>query len=274
MPLLCLPPGGSLDSAIPDPQTENVQTGRDAGPYPKWKIFEKCANGAKILPRGLLLSPFFVIIISVVNMENNLPKRKTMRSKYFDYNSSGIYFLTICTQHRQCLLSRVVGTGVPDGPQIRLTKYGEIADRVISQLNDFYEYLSVEDYVIMPNHMHILLRVWGEGQGGPSGTPVPTDMNGPSGTPVPTDMNGPSRTPVPTDMNGPSGTPVPTMQNSAVAKFLSTFKRFCNKEYEKNIWQSRAYDHVIRNRQDYEEHIKYIHENPAQWYYDELYAPQ
>ena len=51
----------------------------------------------------------------------------------------------------------VVGTGVLDCPQIELTQYGEIADKYIKQLNDFYEHLSVKKYVIMPNHIHLLL---------------------------------------------------------------------------------------------------------------------
>ena len=41
-------------------------------------------------------------------------------------------------------LTSIVGTGVLDGPQIELTQYGEIADKYIKQLNDFYEHLSVE----------------------------------------------------------------------------------------------------------------------------------
>ena len=39
-----------------------------------------------------------------------------------------------------------------------------------------------------------------------------------------------------------------------------------------NIWQYRSNDHIIRNRQDYDEHLRYIYENPMRWYYDELYA--
>ena len=74
--------------------------------------------------------------------------------------------------------------------------------------------------------------------------------------------------------NGPSRTPVPTIQNSKIARFLSTFKRFCNKEYGKSIWQYRSNDHIIRNRDDYEEHMKYIHDNPITWYYDELYSKE
>ena len=81
---------------------------------------------------------------------DELKKRKTPRYQSFDYNSNGVYFITICTQNRRCILSRIVGTGVPDCPHPELTKYGQIADKYIKQLNDFYNHLSVEEYVIMP----------------------------------------------------------------------------------------------------------------------------
>ena len=94
---------------------------------------------------------------------DELKKRKTPRYQSFDYNSVGVYFITICTQNRRSILSRVVGTGVLDCPQ---------------------------------------------------------------------------------------------------------------KEYGENIWQARFNDHIIRNRDDYEEHVKYIYENPIRWYYDELYTEE
>ena len=191
---------------------------------------------------------------------DELKQRKTPRYQSFDYNSCGVYFITICTQNRRCILSRIVGTGVPDCPhtgvpdcphtgvpdcpQIEMTKYGQIADKYIKQLNDFYNHLSVEKYVIMPNHIHLLL--W-----------VKENKNA--------NENGQSRTPVPTNIE---------RANSACSQFVSTFKRFCNKEYGENIWQDRFYDHVIRNRKDYEEHVKYIYENPIRWYYDELYTDE
>ena len=52
-----------------------------------------------------------------------------------------------------------VGTGVPDGPSIELNEYGKIAERYLHQINDFYEYLSIDQYVIMPNHIHLLLQI-------------------------------------------------------------------------------------------------------------------
>ena len=174
--------------------------------------------------------------------------RKTTRLEIFDYNSVGAYFITICTQNKEHLLSRIVlkdsfvGTGVLDGPQeskeilVELTEYGKIADKYINQLNDFYENISIDDYVIMTNHIHLLINV---------------RENGPSGTPVPTKLVCVKK----------------SMQNSVISRFVSTFKRFSNKEYGKNIWQTRSFDHIIRDNKDYEFHIKYIHENPIKWYF-------
>ena len=74
----------------------------------------------------------------------------------------------------------LVGTGVLDCPQIELTQYGEIADKYIKRLNDFYEHLSVEKYLIMPNHIHLLLWVKenrNKTDNGQSRTPVPTNCN-------------------------------------------------------------------------------------------------
>ena len=169
-------------------------------------------------------------------------KRKSPRYKIVDYNSVGVYFITICTQNRECLLSQIVGTGVLDCPQPRLTAYGEVVDKYINQLSDFYDELSVESYVIMPNHIHLLLWIRKNlcsRSGGQSGTPVPTHIE---------------------------------RSNSTCSRFVSTLKRFCNKEYGKSIWQPRFYDHIIRCQEDYDQHAKYIRENPINWYYDDLYV--
>jgi REP element-mobilizing transposase RayT len=86
-------------------------------------------------------------------------------------------------------------------------------------------------------------------------------------------QSGQSRTPVPTGeinieqaQNGQSRTPVPTGANSVVSRFVSTLKRFCNKEYGENIWQARFYDHIIRDREEYEAYTKYIYENQVKKY--------
>ncbi len=149
----------------------------------------------------------------------NLPKRKPTRLKGYDYSEPGAYFITICVKERKELLSEIiVGDGVLNVPQNILTQYGEIADKYINQMNEFYKHLSVDKYVIMPNHIHFILSI--------------TDLR-----------------------IGTSGTPSPT--NSEI----STFKRFCNKEYGKNIWQRLSNDHIIRGEKDYQKIWEYIDTN-------------
>ena len=162
--------------------------------------------------------------------------RKTIRLKGFDYNAPGAYFITICTKNNRCLLSKLgVGTGVLDGPQLILTKYGNVAEKQIQAMDALYENLNVDKYVIMPNHIHLLIRIL-----------------------CVADEYGPSRTPVPT-------------RNSIISRFVSTFKRFCDKEYGENIWQPRSYDRVIRNDVEYQKIWQYIDENPIKWEFDKFY---
>ena len=171
-----------------------------------------------------------------MDKDKELPKRKPTRLRNFDYSTTGAYFITICTENRESILSRVVGGDVLDAPQnVELLTHGIVADKYVKQMNEFYENIIVDQYVIMPNHIHLILFV---------------------------------------REDGASRTSPPTKQHSAVSQFVSTFKRFCNKEYGGNIWQRSFNDHVIRNREDYDAHIKYIYENPMRWHYDELYADQ
>ena len=166
-----------------------------------------------------------------------MPNRKTIRLKNFDYSSPGAYFITICTKDRKEILSHIVGTGVPDGPRNILTEYGKIAEKYILEMNAFYEHISIDNYVIMPNHIHLLIRIH---------CTVATD--------------GPPRTSVPT--------------NSVISQFVSTFKRFCNKEYGENIWQTRSNDHIIRNQHDYKNIYEYIETNVIRWDKDCFYLKE
>ena len=50
----------------------------------------------------------------MMDHEKKLPKRKATRLKNYDYNTTGAYFITICTEDRRQILSRIVGGDVPD----------------------------------------------------------------------------------------------------------------------------------------------------------------
>ena len=71
-------------------------------------------------------------------------------------------------QKRKNILSTIVGEG---SPLPLLTSYGEVVDRWIQKIPKKYPEASVDCYVIMPNHVHILLSVKkNDGRGDPSPT--------------------------------------------------------------------------------------------------------
>ena len=96
----------------------------------------------------------------------NLPERKPLRLKDYDYSQTGGYFITFCTENRAPVLSRItVGKAALRLPQVELTEYGRITEKYIQNISVAYPHISVENYVIMPNHVHLLLLVGDGGQG-------------------------------------------------------------------------------------------------------------
>ena len=100
------------------------------------------------------------------------PARKNMRLKNYDYSTPGAYFITICTKDRRCILSRIlVGDGALDVPRVHLSEIGAVVDDVICSMEDHYKNIAVDRYVIMPNHVHLLVRVT---ENGPPRAAAPT----------------------------------------------------------------------------------------------------
>ena len=90
----------------------------------------------------------------------DLPNRKRIRLPNYDYSSPGAYFITICTQDRNCILSSIaVGAAISRPTEVRLTRYGEIVDLAIRNISSIYPSISVDHYVIMPNHVHLILQI-------------------------------------------------------------------------------------------------------------------
>ena len=146
--------------------------------------------------------------------------RKLNRLEYYDYSQNGAYFVTICTQDRKPVLGTIVGDGFPVPNQI-----GEIAEEYIRRISEKYSEVTVDRYVIMPDHIHILLRIDG------TGTPSPTMGN------------------------------VVGWYKYQVTKQVNLLR---NMPGEK-LFQRSYYDHVIRNQQDYDEIWQYIENKPRKW---------
>ena len=95
----------------------------------------------------------------MINDNKTKQFRKRTRLKGFDYSSSGVYFLTFCTNGRKPLLSIITRCNVSDTPAVRLTKYGLCVERSLMYINDNRADVHIDYYVIMPNHVHLLVTL-------------------------------------------------------------------------------------------------------------------
>ena len=163
--------------------------------------------------------------------EKTLPKRKDIRLKNYDYSSSGVYFLTICTSERRNYFWANVGATIGRPQDIALSEYGNIVDKAINNIPYAYPALDVDHYVIMPDHIHLLLIVCADECGRPMVAPT-------------------------------------------MSRVVQQLKGYITKRIGHSIWQKLFIDHVIRNREDYEEHVKYIYDNPIRWQYDRSNADE
>lgn len=91
-----------------------------------------------------------------------LPKRNNIRLQNYDYSLNGAYFVTICTKDRKCIFGNVVGEDIilpKILPHTQLNVYGKIVDKAINEIENRYEHIYVNKYIIMPNHIHMIILI-------------------------------------------------------------------------------------------------------------------
>jgi len=157
---------------------------------------------------------------------NDLPTRKRNRLIGYDYSKNGAYFITICVKNRHNILGQVESGGDFNIPQVQLSLYGKYAEKHILRINEIYKNIFVDKYIIMPNHIHMIVLV-SKSESGMSRAPSPT--------------------------------------NALIPNTISTCKRFINMECGFNIFQRSYHDHIIRNEKEFYEISQYIETNPLKW---------
>lgn len=125
-----------------------------------------------------------------------------------------------------------MGRDDPGAPSVILTAYGRSLRSFLNTLSAAYPNVTLHHFVIMPNHVHLLLSI---------DAPEP----------------------------GAPGSSRPTQQ---VFRMIAALKRFTNQKAGINLWQSSFHDHVVRNEADYLLIWDYIDTNPLKWREDCYYV--
>jgi len=87
-------------------------------------------------------------------MIKNHRERKLNRLKGYDYSSDGGYFITICTKNCEYLLSKI-----DKNSQVILSDFGKIAEKTLIETANIYEHFILDEFVIMPNHIHFIVFI-------------------------------------------------------------------------------------------------------------------
>ena len=167
----------------------------------------------------------------------NLPNRKHTRLPGYDYATPGAYFVTICTHEKQCIFGKIESGSMIGDAKLNYSPIGEIAKQYLLDTENHYDNIKIDHWVIMPNHIHMVIR-------------VEERIN-----PFPT---------IAYDISNVVG-----KYKAAVARTVGNAFMHSGK-----LWQSSFYDHIIRNDTDYQNIWQYISANPSKWLEDCCYMEE
>ena len=162
-----------------------------------------------------------------------MPCRKSLRIPDYDYAQNGAYFVTICTVGRMPVLSHVLN--VTADSQIVLTEIGHEINKSIQYIDENYVNVDVTKYVIMPNHIHMLVLLESLYLCGDH-----------------------------------PNIPLQTVIGQFKSFTTKRFNEISGAQHDK-LWQRSFYDRIIRDEQEYLDVWKYIDTNPFKWELDEYH---
>lgn len=189
--------------------------------------------------------------------------RRSIRLKGYDYHNAGVYFVTICTKNRECVLKDPIVNG--------------IINDVWLALPSWFPTIILDEFIIMPNHIHFILWLMGCVQA----SLVDTQNVGVSladtqyvGASLVDTQNGTGASPVPTGWVIPK--PEKTNIMPALGDAVGAFKSLVFKVYldwieindpsrRAKFWQHNYYEHIIRNERELNAIRQYIVDNPINW---------
>jgi len=170
------------------------------------------------------------------------PERRSIRLKEYDYTQPGAYFITLVAFQRQSLFGKI-----NDGAVV-LSDLGDLANAVWFGLETRFSMVKLDEFTIMPNHLHGIIFINGESVGAGQEEDTWPVMN--FEAPPVSDMK-----------KGPSLGEIVRTYKGTVARLHNRL----NKTQGKNIWQRNYYERVIRDEMELDQTRLYIQENPVRW---------
>jgi REP element-mobilizing transposase RayT len=189
--------------------------------------------------------------------------RRSIRLQEYDYSQNGAYFVTLCTQNRECLFGKIV-----NGEMI-LNEQGKIVEQCWNDLSNHYNNIVLDAYVIMPNHFHGIIFI----------TDTVDNVDNVGAIHVGAIHELPlywaiHESPLQQQQR------MQQRRKMLLPKIIGRFKMNSAKQINQirntsgvPVWQRNYYEQIIRNEKSLEIIRNYIINNPLEWYYDD-YNPK
>lgn len=172
------------------------------------------------------------------------------RLQNWDYGSNGAYFITICTKNRKHYFGEI------KNKEMQLTKIGKLAETYWMEIPEHFPFVTLGNFVIMPNHVHGILII----DRSASDDEVKTRL-------VKTRLIA-SPQAGSQQAGGITGNKNPMLHEN-IARIIRWYKGRCTYEIRKInsafAWQSLFHDHIIRNAKAFDTIQNYIANNPEKW---------
>lgn len=169
-----------------------------------------------------------------------------IRMQKWNYGWDAAYFITICTKNKLCYFGEV-----SEG-KMNLSNVGVLADVLWFEISNHARNVELGPFVVMPNHVH--------------GVIVLKENN----SFVTNKGENESRPDIPIGK-----TRFQSQGKNTVSSIIGSYKSAVTKHARRLgydfFWQSRFYDHIIRNKQSYDKIAHYIFTNPEKWNLDTYY---
>lgn len=163
---------------------------------------------------------------------------RPLRLKEFDYASNASYFVTICTYQQKPYFGRVVDE------LMRLSQLGRVAWDCWGLIPTYYNYVFLESFIVMPNHIHGVLTI----------------RRGPQ------NIVGLQDKPKMNHFGAQSGN-----LGAIIRGYKVGVKKYAINHGLDFCWQPRFYDRIVRNSEEFLKICEYIEDNPANWDKDKFY---
>ena len=203
--------------------------------------------------------------------KNSSHNRRSIRLKSYDYSSEGAYFITICSHNRECIFGNI------EQENMRLNEFGKIAHNEWMRTPDIRDYVVLDEFVVMPNHMHAVFMIVGAYRDTPLhpnrdmskqkqniSKYINHNVSQHNREPITRKNNQ-----ITTSINRKSGLKSPSNTVGAIVRgYKSAVTNQINQIRKVRgvpVWQRNYFEHIIRDEESLHRIREYIWSNPQQW---------